>query len=99
MKKLIVLITISILTVPICFSQKTQLIGKCKFYYEKDAPKYSTIVGGMKVYHNGDLKKKGIDGKYDLWTCTGTVWVIFDTKEAAEKNRFILGNVQTCSNY
>jgi hypothetical protein len=90
---------ICIFSFTICFSQKTTYIGKCKFYYEKVAPSYSTIVGSMKVYHNGDFKQKGLDGKYNIWSCSGTVWVIFNTREAAEKNKFIVGNVQTCNNF
>jgi hypothetical protein len=53
----------------------------------------------MTVYHNGDFKEKSLNGKYTFYTCTGTVWVIFHTKKAAETSKFLGGNVQTCSDY
>lgn len=80
-------------------SQRAVHIGKCKFYYEGQQPSRTTIIGRMKVYHNGDLKKKFIEGRKNVWTCTGTVWVIFDDRKTAEENIFIGGAVQTCNNF
>lgn len=99
MKKSILLSIIFVAFFQLANCQNSRIIGKCQFYYEKDAPRQSTSTNGMTIYHNGDFKAKGVNGKYTIYTCTGTVWVIFHTKKAAETSKFLGGNVQTCSNY
>jgi len=79
--------------------QNSRTIGKCQFFYEKEAPRQSLLINGMSVYHNGDFKVKSLNGKNTFYTCTGTVWVIFHTKKAAETSKFLGGDVQTCSDY
>lgn len=88
-----------LLTVNSIVGQKLYTVGKCQFFYEKEAPRQTLLINGMSVYHNGDFKVKSIEGKFTFYTCSGTVWVIFHTRKAAETSKFLGGNVQTCSDY
>lgn len=81
------------------YSPVSIIIGKCQFFYVKNPPRQSLLTNSMSVYHNGDFKVKSTNEKYTFYTCTGTVWVIFHTKKAAETSKFLDGNVQTCSDY
>ena len=83
----------------IAYSPVSIIIGKCQFFYVKNPPRQSLLTNSMSVYHNGDFKVKSINEKYTFYTSTGTVWVIFHTKKAAESSKFLDGNVQTCSDY
>ena len=83
----------------IAYSPVSVIIGKCQFFYNKKLPSQTLLINGMSVYHNGDFKVKSMNGKYTLYTCTGTVWVIFHTKKAAESSKFLGGDIQTCSDY
>jgi hypothetical protein len=97
--KIIAVLLLALLQFKSSLSQQSVSIGKCRFFYQGKQPKNTTIIGRMKVYHNGDLKKKFIEGRVNVWTCTGTVWVIFDDRKTASENRFIGGAVQTCNNF
>ncbi|KAF0239157.1 MAG: hypothetical protein FD181_542 [Prolixibacteraceae bacterium] len=72
-------------------------IGKCKF--TGDTPKEITWFGSLKVYHNGDFKKQYVEGKYDCYVGSGTIWVIFNSLQVKESFKFVgKGKVQTCPN-
>ena len=97
-KKLTVLFLFGLITFNLIAGDT--LIGKCRFHHENDAPRYTTMIGSMTVYHNGDFKKKSVEGKYDCYEGSGRICVIFNTKKVAETFKFIgKGNIQTCINY
>lgn len=99
MKRIYLGLVLLFLLLEVSICQKSYTIGKCQFFYEKEVPRQNLLINGMSVYHNGDFKVKSLEGKFTYYTCSGTVWVIFHTKKAAETSRFLGGNVQTCSDY
>ena len=79
-------------------AQSGMNIGKCKFIGKK--PSSSNIAGLMQYYHNGNVKRTKIEGGKDVYTGIGDVWVIFKSREVAEKTVFrVTGNVQICNDY
>ena len=97
MKKLL-LIGILILLGGASYAQSGMSIGRCKFVGKK--PGNGNIVGRMEYYHSGNVKRTKIEGGKNIYTGDGDVWVIFKSREAAEKTVFrVTGNVQTCNDY